>query len=285
MNMPPQSTPPQPPKSPGDRRTRSRFDSMKVWDEASGALLANREVLMAVMGVFAVLPVFALAQFLPLPEPVQGQLPAQLLERWAQYFDANWLPYLAALLVEMFGMLVALALLGDPARPTVGEAMRQAARSAPAFIAALIAAHAVALLAGLVPVTMIGLIGSLLLTQVAAILGTVFILYMMVRFGFIGPVVVLGGTRNPLEALRRSFMATKGIGWQLLVFLLLIYFAFAIVGWLLTSAFAIVATLLAGAEGGHLVGNLIASLVQGAQAATFVAVIAASYRQLGEPAH
>jgi hypothetical protein len=258
---------------------------MKVWDEASSALLANREVLTAVMGVFAVLPVFALAQFLPLPEPVQGQPPAQLLERWAQYFDANWLPYVAALLLELFGMLVALALLGDPARPTVGEAMRQASRSAPAFIAALIAAHAVALLAGLVPVTLIGLIGSLLVTQVAAIMGTVFILYMMVRFGFIGPVVVLAGMRNPLEMLRRSFLATKGIGWQLLVFLLLVYFAFGIVGWLVEGAFAIVAALLAGAEGGHLVANLIGSLVQGAQAATFVAVIAASYRQLGEPAH
>lgn len=277
------SSDPTPPRN-AERRARSRFDSMKVWEEASGALLANREVLMAVMGVFAVLPVFALAQFLPLPEPVQGQLPAQLLERWAQYFDANWLPYLAALLVEMFGMLVALALLGDPARPTVGEAMRQAARSAPAFIAALIAAHAVALLAGIVPVVLIGFSGSLLLTQVAAIMGTVFILYMMVRFGFIGPVVVLGGLRNPLEVLRRSYLATKGIGWQLLVFLLLVYLAFGIVGWLVEGAFAIVAALLAGAEGGHLVANLVGSLVQGAQAATFVAVIAASYRQLGQPA-
>ncbi|MFM5917027.1 MAG: hypothetical protein ACKOOL_05775 [Novosphingobium sp.] len=280
MSMQPQSTPPQH----SERRKRSRFDSMKVWDEASGALLANREVLLAVLGVFAVLPVFALMHFLPLPEPAQGQPPAQVLSRFAQYFDANWLWFALALVVEVFGMLVALVLLGDPARPTVGQAMRQALRAAPSFLAALIAAHAVALLAALVPITIIGLIGSLLLTQVAAIMGTVFILYMMVRFAFIGPVVVLGKARNPLEVLQRSFQATKGIGWQLLVFLLLIYFAFAIVGWLVQGGFAILAALLGGAEAGRFVANLVGGLMQGAQAATFVAVIAASYRQLGEPA-
>jgi hypothetical protein len=256
---------------------------MKVWDEAAAALLANREVLLAVMGVFAVLPVFALAQFLPLPEPVQGQAPAQLLERWGQYFDAYWLPFVAGLLLELFGMLVALALLGDPARPTVGEAIRQAGRAMPAFLATLIGAHGVALLAGLVPVTLIALLQSLLLTQVAAVMGSVFILYMMVRFAFIGPIVLLGGLRNPIEVLRRSFQATKGIGWQLLVFLLLVYFAFSLVGWLVQGAFAILVSLIAGAEGGLLVGNLVGSLMQGVLAATFVAAIAASYRQAGSP--
>ena len=273
---------PSPPKQ-VERRTRSRFDSMKVWDEASAALLANREVLLAVMGVFSVLPVFALAQFLPLPEPVQGQAPAQLLERWGQYFDAYWLPFVAGLLFELFGMLVALALLGDPARPTVGEAIRQAGRAMPAFLAALIGAHGVALLAGLVPVTLIALLQSLLLTQVAAVMGSVFILYMMVRLAFTGPIVLLGGVRNPIEVLRRSFQATKGIGWQLLVFLLLVYFAFSLVGWLVQGAFAILVSLIAGTAGGLLVGNLVGSLMQGVLASAFVAVIAASYRQAGSP--
>ena len=283
MSSPSEPTPPKPPTSPAERRTRTRFESMKVWDEAAAALLANREVLLAVMGVFAVLPVFALAQFLPLPEPVQGQTPAQLLERWGQYFDAYWLPFVAGLLLELFGMLVALALLGDPARPTVGEAIRQAGRAMPAFLAALIGAHGVALLAGLVPVTLIALLQSLLLTQVAAVLGSVFILYMMVRFAFIGPIVLLGGVRNPIEVLRRSFLVTKGIGWQLLVFLLLVYFAFSLVGWLVQGAFAILVSLIAGAEGGLLIGNLVGSLMQGVLAAAFVAVIASSYRQAGSP--
>ena len=279
MSSPSEPTPP--PQA--ERRTRSRFDSMKVWDEAAAALLANREVLLAVTGVFAVLPIFALAQFLPLPEPVQGQAPAQLLERWGQYFDAYWLPFLAGLLAELFGMLVALALLGDPARPTVGEAIRQAGRAMPAFLAALIGAHGVALLAGLVPVTLIALLQSLLLTQVAAVLGSVFILYMMVRFAFIGPVVMLGGVRNPVEVLRRSFLATKGFGWQLLVFLLLVYFAFSLVGWLIQGASAILVSLIAGAAGGLLIGNLVGSVMQGVLAAAFVAVIASSYRQAASP--
>ena len=277
MSSPFQPTPP----PPVERRARTRFDTMKIWDEASAALLANREVLLAVLGVFAVLPLFALKMFLPLPEPLSGEQPAQLLERWGFYFDANWLSFVAVLAVELFGMLVTLALLGDSRRPTVGEAIRGAARGAPSFMVALIGGAALAFLSGLVPVTVIGLSGSLALTQVAAVIGTVVILYMLVRFAFIGPAVLLGGDRNPVYALRTSYFATKGIGWQLLVFNLLIYLAFGIVGWLIKAAVVIVTTLIAGAEGGTLAGNLIDSLAQAALAATFVAVIVASYRQVG----
>lgn len=280
MSNPFQPTPPPPPKSPGERRARPRFDTMKIWDEASAALLANREVLLAVLGVFSILPVFALTQFIPLPEPVPGQLPAQLFERWGQYFDDNWLPFLAVMLAQLLGMLVTLALLGDPRRPTVGEAMRQALRASPSFLAALIGGHALAVLSGLVPVILIGLSGSIPLTKVAAVIGSVVILYMLVRFAFIGPAVLLGGERNPVYALRRSFFATKGIGWQMLVFILLIYVAFSIIGWLIQATLVIVTTLVAGAEGGTLIGNLVESAVQAALAATFVAVIAASYRQV-----
>ena len=257
---------------------------MKIWDEAVGALRANREVLLAVLGVFSILPNFALQMLAPVPEPVAGQQAAQLLDRLGIYFDANWLPVIAVMVVQFFGMLVTLALLADPARPTVSEAMRQAARTAPTFMAALLLALAGSFLTGLIPVILIGLTGSLSLTQFAAVIGTVVILYMLVRFAFAGPAVLLGGQRNPVLALRRSFAATQGIGWQLLVFILLIFMAFRIVGWLVTAAAVLITTLIAGAAGAALVGALIACLVQAALSACFVAVIAASYRQVADPA-
>ena len=257
---------------------------MKIWDEATGALLSNREVLLAVLGVFSILPNFALQMLAPVPEPVAGQQAAQLLERLGVYFDANWLPLIAVMAVQFFGMLVTLALLADPARPTVSEAMRQAARAAPSFLAALVLALAGSFLTGLIPVMLIGLTGSLSLIQVAAVIGTVVILYMLVRFAFAGPAVLLSGQRNPVLALRGSFAATQGIGWQLLVFILLIFVAFRIVGWLITAAVVLITTLIAGAAGAALVGALIACLVQAALLATFVAVIAASYRQVVGPA-
>ena len=254
---------------------------MKIWDEATGAITANREVLMAVLGVFSILPNFALQMLAPVPEPVSGQAPEQLLTKLGQYFDANWVPLVAVIAVQFFGMLVTLALLADPARPTVSEAMRQAARAAPSFLAALLLALAGSFLTALIPVTLIGLTGSLSLTQVAAVIGTVVILYMLIRFAFAGPAVLLDGQRNPVLALRRSFAATRGIGWQLLVFILLIFVAFRIVGWLITAAVVLVTTLIAGDAGAALVGALIACIVQAALAATFVAVIGASYRQVG----
>ena len=279
MNTP--VSPPTPPQSPLDRRARPRFDSMKIWDEAVKALLANREVLLAVLGVFSILPNFALQMLAPVPEPVSGQTPEQLLTKLGQYFDANWLPVVAVIAVQFFGMLVTLALLADPARPTVSEAIRQSARAAPTFLAALALALAGSFLTGLIPVILIGLTGSLSLTQVAAVMGTVVILYMLIRFAFAGPAVLLDGQRNPVLALRRSFAATQGIGWQLLMFILLIFVAFRIVGWLITAAAVLVTTLIAGAAGAALVGALIACFIQAALAATFVAVIAASYRQGG----
>ena len=283
MSNPFQPAPPTPP-SPAERRARPRFDTMKIWDEASAALLANRDVLLAVLGVFSVLPNFALQMLAPVPEPVAGQAPEQLLAQLGNYFDANWLPIVVVVAVQFFGMLVALALLGDPGRPTVGEAIRTAARGTPGFLAALAGGLALAFLTGLIPVILIGLSGSLSLTQVAAVIGTVVILYMLVRFAFIGPAVLLGGERNPVYALLTSYFATKGIGWQLLVFILLIFVAFRIVGWLITAALVLVTTLIAGAAGGALVGALIGCFVQAALAATFVAVIFASYRQIGNVA-
>ena len=256
---------------------------MKIWDEATGALLANRDVLVAVLGVFSILPNFTLQMLAPVPEPVAGQQAAQMLDRLGAYFDANWAVVVAAIAVQFFGTLVTLALLADPARPTVSEAIRQAARAAPPFLAALLLAAAGSFLTGLIPVILIGLSGSLPLTQLAAVLGTVVILYMLVRFAFAGPAVLLGGQRNPVLALRRSFAATRGIGWQLLMFILLIFVAFRIVGWLITAAAVLVTTLIAGAAGALLVGALVGSLVQAALLACFVAVIAASYRQVANP--
>ena len=255
---------------------------MKIWDEAVKSLLANREMLLAVLGVFSILPNFALQMLAPVPEPVSGQQAAQLLDRLGVYFDANWLPLVAVIALQFFGMLVTLALLADPARPTVSEAIRKAARAAPTFVAALMLAFAGSFLTGLIPVILIGLTGSLSLTQVAAVMGTVVILYMLIRFAFAGPAVLLDGQRNPVLALRRSFAATQGIGWQLLVFILLIFVAFRIVGWLLTAAAVLVTTLITGAAGAALVGALIACLVQAALLGCFVAVIGASYRQVGQ---
>ena len=284
MSNPFQPASPPPPKSPGERRARPRFDTMKIWDEATAALLANRDVLLAVLGVFSVLPVFAWVQFLPLPEQVAGNGSTQQLEQWGQYFNANWLPVLAVLLLQYFGMLVTLALLGDAARPTVSEAMRQALRAAPSFLAALLAGQVFAMLCGLIPAILIGLTGSLALVWMGMLIGGVLFFYVLARFAFIGPAVVLDGIRNPVQALRGSFLATKGIGWQMLAFLLMIYFAFLIVGWLLQAALVLLVKLIAGAAAATLAGNFVNSVVQAAEVATFVAVIAAAYRQTGKPA-
>ena len=57
-----------------------RFDSNLAWKDAASAVSANRDVLLALAGVFFVLPSFAFALLYPQPEPPAGAAPEQLFE-------------------------------------------------------------------------------------------------------------------------------------------------------------------------------------------------------------
>ena len=48
------------------------FDSNRAWKEASGAISANRDVVLALAGVFFLLPGLVSALLLPAPAPVDG---------------------------------------------------------------------------------------------------------------------------------------------------------------------------------------------------------------------
>ena len=55
-----------------------------------------------VSGVFMVLPLFALAVFVPQPEPPPGAKPEALLELLGAFYSKNWPAYLAAALVNLW---------------------------------------------------------------------------------------------------------------------------------------------------------------------------------------
>ena len=100
-----------------------RFDSNQAWKDAASAVSANRDVLLALAGVFFVLPSFTFTVFYPQPEPPAGATPEQLFDLMGAFYRQAWPVLLAMAAVQMVGTLAMLALFTDRSRPTVGQAL------------------------------------------------------------------------------------------------------------------------------------------------------------------
>ncbi|NCU12276.1 MAG: hypothetical protein GXC70_09020 [Sphingomonadaceae bacterium] len=262
--------------------TTPRFDSNRAWQDAAAAVSANRDVLIALVGVFIVVPAFALAVLLPMPEPQPGTAPEAILDMVAGHFQAYWYYYIAAGLLNTVGTLALLALFGHASRPTVGEAIRRGLAATPTGII-------VQLIQGLILTSVVLLPGAVLGAAGAGfgvlgfMLGLGAAAWLWVRLGLASPAIVVEGQRNPIAALQRSLALTRGNGGRLLLFLALLVVAFVVAMQLIQVAVTLITQGLAGAEAAKLVGALVAAVLQGAMTAYIVAALSASHRQLAGP--
>ena len=257
-----------------------RFDSNRAWQDASGAVNANRDALIALAGVFIALPAFALAVLLPQPEPQPGADMDAAMELAALYFQENWLALVVLGLLSTIGTMAMLILFGHASRPTVGDAIRKGLAATPiAILAQLIVGF---VMTGLIlaPVTLLAVGGSKAMGTVGVAIGIMIGGWFWIRTGLTTPIIAAESLRNPLAAVQRSFVLTKGNVGRLLLFLALLVLAFAIAGEVLQLAIALVVELAAGPHAGTISGALIASMVQAAMAVYLAAALSASYRQL-----
>jgi hypothetical protein len=101
-----------------------KFDSNLAWSQASATVSANRDLVLALGGVFFLLPQLVLAEFMPdPPASAPGASPQETLAAM-QGFYRQILPLLPLALWQMWGTLGILTLFTDAARPTVGEALK-----------------------------------------------------------------------------------------------------------------------------------------------------------------
>ena len=257
-----------------------RFDSNRAWQDASGAVNANRDALIALAGVLIALPAFALAVLLPQPEPQPGADMDAAMELAALYFQENWLALVVLGLLSTIGTMAMLILFGHASRPTVGDAIRKGLAATPiAILAQLIVGF---VMTGLIlaPVTLLAVGGSKAMGTVGVAIGIMIGGWFWIRTGLTTPIIAAESLRNPLAAVQRSFVLTKGNVGRLLLFLALLVLAFAIAGEVLQLAIALVVELAAGPHAGTISGALIASMVQAAMAVYLAAALSASYRQL-----
>ncbi|MFO1255502.1 MAG: hypothetical protein U1E37_07510 [Sphingomonadaceae bacterium] len=259
---------------------RPPFDSNRAWTEATGLVSGNRDLLIALAGVFLVVPSFAISMLLPPPEAQDGAQLEAMLATMGAYYRTNSITLILVALFQMIGSLSMLALFTDARRPTVGEAIRQGFRYTPTAIAAqLILGMAIGAMV-LLPVTLGGATKSPVFTALSLIVAAGLGIWAMVRLSLVAPAVVVDRLANPIHALQRSWRLTEGNALRLLAFFVLVLIGFGVLLLVGEGATRLVLTLLAGAATADLVALAVATVLQAAMSVYFVAISAACHRQL-----
>ena len=259
-----------------------KLDSGKAWNEATGMMGANRELVLVIAGVFFFVPMMILLTILfaieidfgsagadPNPELVSQQIGGAILESW-------W----AILLVtigQLAGALALLSLLGDRQKPTVGEVMGFIPKLILTMIAAQIistfASQALTLLVEQMPAS---------ISRLLSIPALVISLYIAVKFSLISAVVAIEKQVNPITALMRSWQLTKGNSWRIFAFIFLLTITAMVVMLILALSFGLVFSLMGERFAQIGIAIVLAALISGFYALVY-AVVAAIHRQLSGP--
>lgn len=260
-----------------------RFDSNQAWKDAASAVTANRDVLLALGGVFFALPSFTFTVFYPQPEPPAGAAAEQLFELMGAFYRQAWPVLLAIAAVQMVGTLAMLALFTDRSRPTVGQALTQGVNGLlPVIAAQLLLGMGLGLVA-LIPLAAAGATGIAAAVALVIVLAGAVMLWAYIRSSLVSPAVMVDGIRNPVAALRRSFELTRGNAGRIAVFFLLLVIAFIIVVGVVSALFGLVVEMIIGGETATTLTALVSSAGEAVMAVYFVAVVAAVHRQLAGP--
>lgn len=259
------------------------FNSNLAWKEASAAIAANRDVLLALAGVFFLLPSLAFSLFFPQPEPAPGLSEQQLMALMSDYY-ASALPIVIPMaLVQAAGTLAMLTMLTDRSRPTVGQAIRQGfGGMVPYVLAQLLLGIGIGLVGGvLLAAASLSGVGALVVLAIVAVVMAV--AYAAIKTSLTGPIIAVERERNPVAALRRSWRLTRGNSARIGLFYLLVVVVFLVLMSVLMAVSGIVLALVSGGETARIVAAVISATMGAALALCFVAIIAAVHRQLAGP--
>ncbi|WP_296677851.1 hypothetical protein [Novosphingobium sp.] len=260
-----------------------KFDSNQAWKDASASVMANRDVLLALAGVFIALPALALAIFMPPPEPPSGATPEAALALMGEYYTHSWLALLGIALLQLLGTLTMLTLFTDRSRPTVGEAIKRGARGVlPVIAAQVIMALGLGLLVSVLMIAAIAS-GAALLKLAAGLLLVGAVAYVLVRTALVSPIVIVEDQRNPIMALNRSWQLTKGSTGKLAGFFAILLVAAVVIYIVLAAGIGLIVSLIASGSTEAAIKDLIASFLQAVLSVYSVAIIAACHRQLAGP--
>ena len=261
-----------------------KLDLNAAWDQAVRLIAMNREVMLVLGGVFFFLPYVLFTLLVPVPDfaavagPTGEDGPA-LMAAVNGFMADYWWAILLLALVQTAGATAVMAVVGDPARPTVRAAMRRGAAFLLPSIAAQFLASLFTTLALFVALILGALTGSQAIAATLAIFMLPVIVWLMTRLSLNGAVIAIEKTANPVTALRRSWRLTGGNGLRLVVFYILLFAAFFVVSQVL-GLLVRIATALPSAEIAQVIGALLSGLLFAAMIMLVYAVLASVHRQL-----
>lgn len=259
-----------------------RFDSNRAWQQATAAIRANREVLLALAGVFFLVPNLAFALLFPQPVPPAGADQKAMMD-FALSTYSRMLPFVIPVMVmQAAGTLGMLTLLTDRTRPTVGEAIRTGFGAVLPYLASQIVLGFALGIAALPIMILFSILGGKALATVGLIVVFVVWLYGWVRTALAAPVMAIEGLRNPIAALVRSWRLTRGNTLRILAFVGLIALAFTVVLMVATALLGVALNLLLPAEYVLIGTTLLSAALSAAMVVTIVAALGAAYTQLNE---
>lgn len=249
------------------------LDSSAAWASATRMVAANRDLLMAIAGVFFLLPWLAGAIFVPPLPSTRGMSEVQVIETIQSYYSAA-IPILLPLsFLPMAGMLTMFFAMLDNERPTVAQAIRKSLSALPTYVAAQ-------LLVGLSILPLSLLLALVLPDWVALAVAFAALLYLSMRTMLVGPVVTVRRERNPVRSIRESIRLTRGNAGHILLFVALAALVFLVVYGLVMMFVSVVLVLILQGEPQRIVGEIIDSALKAFGYTYFVAMLAAIYRQL-----
>ena len=254
-----------------------KFDMNAAWRDASNLLQANKELLLVLAGLFFFLPNLAFALFVPdFQQSMNGMQPEEMMAVLQDIYSRNWHWILFATVLQWIGILAMLALLRSAQKPTVADALTAGAIAlVPYVLAQLIVMVGIGLAIG-IPLGLASATGIGALVFLLAMLAIPAMIYAIVKFSMVAPILAIDRQLNPLAALKQSWSLTKGNSLRIFLFFLLVLIAVFVV----SLIFSLLGMLLGSITGSPAVEGALTSFVGAAYTTVFTAVLAATYRQL-----
>lgn len=254
-----------------------KFDSNRAWKHASAMLKANRDLVIALGGVFLFLPSFALVMLAKQPQIAAGGTPEQMAAALQPYIAAMGPWVVIGTVIQSLGQLALIALFGRGGQSTVGQALRRAVEGMATYIAFyLLAVFLMSILLSVVVA-----LGSLLHPVVGLALALYAACQYYARFMATGAVIVLEERLNPITAMMRSWTLTRKNGLRIGNFVFLLMIAALVVLTVLSIVVGIITALTMGqGRAAEIVSGFVSSVMAATILAYLAAIIVAVYRQM-----
>lgn len=260
-----------------------KLDLNAAWDHAVRLIMANREVMLVLAGVFFFLPYVLFLLLVPMPEFAAmagsgGETNPALLAAMNGFLAEYWWAILLLALVQTVGGIAVMAVVGDPARPTVQAAMRRGAAFLLPGVGAQLLTSLATTLVLFIAIFLGALTGSQAMAGTAAVFALPVIVWVMTRLSLSGATIAIEQVANPVAALRRSWRLTRGSGFRLVVFYVLLFAAMFVVAQVLGLVVGLVAAL-PSMEVAAVVEALLSSAIYAVMIVVAYAVLASVHRQ------